>query len=53
MTEATNEDWLELAKYIELVRAHKVKSIETRVGPFKVKIHRLITTVRIDLQEVA
>ena len=44
--------WVELGKLVELVRSHKAKSIETKVGPFKVKIHRLITTIRIDLQEV-
>lgn len=53
MTEVENDAWVELGKLVELVRTHKVKSIETKVGPFKVKIHRLITTIRIDLQEVA
>ena len=44
--------WVDLGKLVELVRTHKAKSIETKVGPYKVKIHRLITTIRIDLQEV-
>lgn len=51
--EITLESWQELAKLVELVRSKNVKSIETKVGPFKVKIYRLITTIRIDLQEVA
>lgn len=54
MTEpATNEDWADLGKLVELVREHRVKLIETKIGPFRVKIHRLRTTIQIDLQEVA
>jgi len=53
MIEITDAEWTELGKYVDLIRQHKVKSIETKVGPFKVRIHRLITTIRIDLQEVA
>ena len=53
MTESAEESvWVDLGKLVELVRSHKAKSIETKVGPFKVKIHRLITTIRIDLQEI-
>ncbi len=52
MTEAIVEDWIQLGKLVEMVRAHKIKSVETRIGPFKIKIHRLITTIRIDLTEV-
>ena len=52
MTEEMQQMWIELGKLVELVQSHKAKSIETKVGPYKVKIHRLITTVRIDLQEV-
>lgn len=50
---ASTEHWNELAHYIELMRNHKIKSLETTIGPFKIKIHRLITTIRIDLTEVA
>ena len=53
MIEIADAEWAELGKYVDLIRQHKVKSIETKVGPFKVRIHRLITTIRIDLQEVA
>ena len=49
----TNEDWDKFRKLVEIVRAHKANSIETKIGNCKVKIHRIITTVRIDLQEVA
>ena len=49
----TDEDWAEFRKLVEIVRAHKANSIETKIGNCKVKIHRVITTVRIDLQEVA
>ena len=49
----TDEDWDEFRKLVEIVRAHKANSIETKIGNCKVKIHRVITTVRIDLQEVA
>ena len=49
----TDEDWTEFRKLVEIVRAHKANSIETKIGNCKVKIHRVITTVRIDLQEVS
>ena len=49
----TDEDWAEFRKLVEIVRTHKANSIETKIGNCKVKIHRLVTTVRIDLQEVA
>ena len=49
----TDEDWDEFRKLVEIVRAHKANSIETKIGNCKVKIHRVITTIRIDLQEVA
>lgn len=53
MTEMTEESiWIDLGKLVELVQRQKAKSIETKVGPYRVKIHRLITTIRIDLQEV-
>ena len=48
----TDEDWVEFRKLVEIVRAHKANAIETKIGNCKVKIHRVITTVRIDLQEV-
>ena len=46
-------EWDEFRKLVEIVRAHKANSIETKIGNCKVKIHRVITTIRIDLQEVA
>ena len=49
----TDEDWTAFRKLVEIVRAHKANSIETKIGNCKVKIHRVITTVRIDLQEVS
>ena len=57
MTEELNqasEDlmWQELGKLVGMVRDHKVKSLETKLGPYKIKIYRIITTIRIDLQEV-
>lgn len=48
----TDEEWAEFKKLLEIVRNHKANSIETKIGNCKVKIHRLVTTVRIDLQEV-
>ena len=50
MTEA---EWAELGKLFSLVRERKANSIETKVGNYKIKIYRVITTIRIDLQEVA
>ena len=53
MTEETTTDiWQELGKLVEMVRDHKVKSLETKLGPYKIKIYRIITTIRIDLQEI-
>lgn len=50
----TNDtEWDEFRKLLEIVRSHKANSIETKIGNCKVKIHRLVTTVRIDLQEAA
>ena len=49
----TDEDWDEFRKLVEIVRAHKANSIETKIGNCKIKIYRVITTIRIDLQEVA
>lgn len=49
----TDAEWDEFRKLVQLVRDHKANSIETKIGMCKVKIHRLVTTVRIDLQEVA
>ena len=49
----TNEDWDEFRKLVEIVRAHKANSIETKIGNCKIKIYRVITTIRIDLQEIA
>lgn len=49
----TQEDWDEFRKLVEIVRMHKANSIETKIGNCKVKIYRVITTVRIDLREVA
>ena len=53
MTESIETDiWQELGKLVEMVRDHKVKSLETKLGPYKIKIYRIITTIRIDLQEI-
>lgn len=49
----TDMEWDEFRKLLEIVRAHKANSVETKIGNCKVKIHRLVTTVRIDLQEVS
>lgn len=48
----TDAEWSEFRKLVELVHEHKANSIETKIGTFKVKIYRVITTIRIDLQEV-
>ena len=50
--EITTDIWQELGKLVEMVRDHKVKSLETKLGPYKIKIYRIITTIRIDLQEI-
>ena len=53
MTESIETDiWQELGKLVEMIRDHKVKSLETKLGPYKIKIYRIITTIRIDLQEI-
>lgn len=44
-------EWAEFQKLVELVWERKAKSIETTIGKYNVKIYRVITTVRIDLQE--
>lgn len=49
----TDTDWTEFRKLVEIVRSHKANSIETKLGNCKIKIYRVITTIRIDLQEVA
>lgn len=49
----TDTEWDEFRKLVEIVRSHKANAIETKIGNCKVRIHRLVTTVRIDLQEVA
>ena len=45
-------EWDEFRKLVEIVRAHKANSIETKIGNCKIKIYRVITTIRIDLQEI-
>ena len=47
----TEEEWAELAKLVELVRAHKVKSLETRIGIIKVHVYYRGLTTHIELQE--
>lgn len=46
-------DWEQFRKLVELVRDKKAHSIETKIGTCDVKIYRVITTIRIDLKEVA
>lgn len=46
-----NKEWSEFRKLVEIVRAHKANSIETKIGNCEVKIRRLSTTIRIELQE--
>ena len=49
MTEA---EWIEFGKLVTLVRDHKVKSLETRIGDCKVLIYYRANTTHIELHEV-
>lgn len=50
MTEA---DWIELGKLIELVRTHKVKTLETKVGGLNVHIYYRGLTTHVEIKERA
>lgn len=56
MTESMREsmsegNWAEFIKLVELVRAHKVKNLETKIDNFKVRIYWHGRTTHIELME--
>lgn len=48
----SEKDWLEFGKLVELVRSHKVRMLETKVGDCKVHIYYKGLTTHIELREV-